>query len=221
MGFTIEGNLCVEAILESVGFKFKGDSYEFDFVNGKLKATRVFKLVEIYLFHGFCRTERKFNQFDFELPLKVESLEQGLALIAYHLRDAEFNYTPEWLTNGLELFDHLPWKKGLKEYQETPKARVEHAWFRLIVKKLLEQARTAGEGDYSVFSFDGQILKIKCNDRDFVCQADGKAWFYKAVLKTEALNFLPKRIQNKDVYIFIWDGKLHIGNRLFIIETSD
>lgn len=215
MNFTIEGNFPVETILRDIGFRWKGDCREFDFGNGYLKASKVWKFREIFLFHGYCRTERNITQFQFELPTEVESFEQGLALIAYHLRNADFIQVPAWLPRGLELSDLLPWRKGLKEYEENPKATVENAWFRLLVKKLLEFAKTAMDDDFCCFSFDGTVLKIQWQNTVVACHAVGRPWKNKALVNTRSFGSLFKRISSKDIDIFVWENKLHIHNRVF------
>lgn len=58
---------------------------------------------------GSYKTERSAGMIDFFLPLEVKSYEQGIALIAYYLRKADFAVKPDWLFEGITLKEKLPW----------------------------------------------------------------------------------------------------------------
>src|SRR4051812_10299971 len=113
-----EENIELESILEKIDFKSLPDGYEFDFGNGKLKAipglTRQF--YDGFTFLGYFISARKAGEIEFSLPLKVESYEQGIAFIAYYLRNADLKIVPQWLKEGLVLKHLLPWERERKAY---------------------------------------------------------------------------------------------------------
>lgn len=216
----MEGNILLESVLRRIGFLPTLDGLQFDFGNCKLKSIEGMTPQFYYgiSFFGFWRTNRKMGELVFSLPLEVESYEHGIALIAYYLRHAELEIKPKWLIEGLSLSELLPWEIERRKYRENPRAIIEHEWFRVIVKKLLEASKNSTEADVTTFSFDGAVLHIVCNGINIVCSATGKEWQSAATVKTKSLVFLPKRISKKNVQIYIWQDKLHIGNRAFILE---
>ena len=213
-------NVSTKSILIKIGFVFYGESLQFDFGNCKLKAiegvNRFFQ--EGFTLLGNYFSDRKAGELEFFLPLQTESYEQGIAFIAYYLRNADLKIKPVWLSEGLDLKEHLPWEKNMKAYYEKPEANIEHEWFRVLVNKLKVLVSKSNDEDVTTFSFDGNVLEIFCNTQKFVLNGVGNEWKQTATVKTKSMDFLPKRIQNKDISIYIWDNMLHIGNRAFKIE---
>ena len=218
------------SILERIGFQ-EIDKYkmQFDFGNCELLAVRApnQNLIECYTFMGVWKTNRSIGQINFELALEFETFYEGLAFIAYYLKGAKFDFTPLWLKEGFSLKHLLPWEKQREAYEKRmevwekiPKAQVEHEWFRMIVRKMRSILETSTEEDITTFSFDGEILKIKCNDQLLVCPAKGKAWGKSGTVKTISLVDLPKRIKKQYVnYVYIEEDELHIGfNRFEILN---
>lgn len=218
----IEGNVPIEEILIDIGFLPTEDGLQFDFGNFKLKAIEGMNRSFFHGFHffGFYTIARSAGTIRFHLPLKVESHNQCIAFMAYYLRNAEVANIPIWLEEGMALKELLPWERELKAYNDNPKATIEHEWFRLIVRKMRLIASTSNNEDITTFSFDGTILKIVCNNQLLVSPAQGRDWGKIAKVKTESLDFLPKRIEKRSVSIYIWKEKLYIHNRFFLIFTS-
>ncbi|MBK8245311.1 MAG: hypothetical protein IPK88_17935 [Saprospiraceae bacterium] len=221
MKVNYEANVSVKTILIKIGFLPTGDGLQFDFGNCKLKAnhgiSRQFQ--EGYNFYGFYISERKAGEFDFFLPLFVESFEQGLAYIAFCLRKADLKYRPDWLNEGLAFEEHLPWKRDAKAFNENPKAVIEHEWFRIMVKKLRNLMSNSSDEALTKFSFNGSVLKVECENQTIVVSGIGNDWQREATVKTNSLDFLPKRIPNENILIYIWKDKLHINNRIFNLVT--
>jgi len=213
-------NISLQSILIEIGFLPSGDGLQFDFGNCKLKVIQGINrhFQNGFNFFGYYISERSAGELEFSLPLQVESYQQGLAFISYYLRDADLKNKPNWLIEGLVLKEHLPWERDMKAYKENPKATIEHEWFRVMVNKLRLLISTSTDEDVTTFSFDGTILKVVCNNQTFVVSGIGKDWQRTATVKTKSLDFLPKRIPNRDVLVFIWKDKLIIGNRIFNIE---
>lgn len=90
--------------------------YYFDFGNMRLNAVEVLSksFRPVMLFNGFEKTDRTVRQVNFELPLELESFEQGVALIVYYL-GKEFipSIATAWISQGREFEDALPWKKQI------------------------------------------------------------------------------------------------------------
>jgi hypothetical protein len=221
MEFKIEPNTELQAILEQVGFRRTGNIWEYDFGNGILSAGKGVKWFdEIFQFFGYYRSERQYGEFEFDLPLKVESYDQGIALISYHLRSAELQIIPEWLKEGLKLEDTLPWKRDIAAWRNNPKAEIEHEWFRVLVSKLKSLALTAGEDDITEFSFDGSLIKVVPGAQPILLAATGTPWKQTAIVKTKDLLNLPKRIYKRGARLYIWENKLHAGGaEIEIVES--
>jgi len=64
-------------------------AYRYDFGNIELTAVQVTNLSfqSIFLLGGIARDERSIMEINQEMPLEVESFEQGVAFIAYALGD--------------------------------------------------------------------------------------------------------------------------------------
>jgi hypothetical protein len=210
----------MQSILIRIGFDSNGDEFHFKFTNGKVKAIKGFNRIfqEGFHFLGYYFTERKAGEIDYFLPFHVESFEQGLAFIAYPLRNADLKNKPDWLIEGLTLKEHLPWEKEMKAYNENPVAYIEHEWFRVLLNKLKLLISTSTDENLTTFSFDGGILKVVCNNETLVVGGLGKNWHQEAIVKTKLLDFLPKRVLKRNVPVYIWRGNLHIHNRCFKLE---
>ena len=91
-------------------------AYLYDFGNlllcaAQCTSSRSFR--PIFLIGGVKRGPRSLGQVVFELPLTVDSFEQGVALIA-HAVGTDFDPlvpTP-WLSDGRQWRGHLPWLRG-------------------------------------------------------------------------------------------------------------
>ncbi|WP_426092367.1 hypothetical protein [Flavobacterium sp. DSR3-2] len=223
MTINLDANVSLQSILIKIGFLPNGDGLQFDFGNCKLKAIQGINqyFQDGFNFVGYYITGRSAGELDFFLPLQVESYEQGLSVIAYYLRNADFKNKPDWLNEGLALREHLPWLKETKAYNENPNAIIEHEWFRVLVNKLKLIISTSTNEDVTTFSFDGIVLTVVCNNEIFVVSGLGKNWQSIAKVKTKSLEFLPKRIPDRDIPVYIWKDNLHIGNRVFKLELEN
>ena len=210
------------SIILKIGFQSKATNFEYDFGNCKLIAIQTVNkyFTEGIQFLGYNISAERAEEFDFFIPLEVESHEQGIAFIAFNLRNAKFTKIPVWLKEGHNLQDELPWEKLNKAFKENPEASIEHEWFRILVNKLRLQISISTDEDTTTFSFSDNILKVVCNDEILVVSGKGKDWQSVAKVKTKSLNSLPKKILKKNIQIYIWDGYLHVGNRIYIIEVN-
>ena len=73
-----------------------------------LLVNRWFK--ESWMISGIVNTGRAVGMVEAELPLEVDTKEQGLALLSYFLaRQIPEQFKPPWLRIGERMTAHLPW----------------------------------------------------------------------------------------------------------------
>lgn len=220
MEIHIVENVELEPILIDIGFLPVPGGWEYDFGNCKVKATKTYKWSnQIFQFYGTYFTRRTAGEIEFDLPLKVESYEQGVALLAKYIRSKDFLNIPDWINQGKVWEDHLPGRRELKEFRDNPEANIEHGWFRVMLKKIIEAAHEANDQDMTTISFDGSMLRVEYRENLLVCPGIGKAWTAKAILKTKSLGSVPARISRNGISIYLWKDSLYIGNRVFQPES--
>jgi len=95
---------------------------------------------------------------------------------------------------------------------------IDHEWFQVLVNKIVKLVASSVDDDITTFSFEGEILKVLCNNNTFVVSGLGKDWEQIATVKTKSLDSLPKRILTEDVHIYISGNELTIGNINFKLE---
>ncbi len=210
-------NVLLETILIKIGFLPTEDGLQFDFGNCKLKTIKGMSPQLFYgiTFLGYWKTNRSMGQLDFSLPLEVESFEQGIALIAYNLRKAELKIKPNWLIEGLSLSELLLWEIEKKKYRDNPRAIIDHEWFRIIVKKLLEASKNSTEDAVTTFSF---VTDLKLFVRGGVIngrllpQSKLNPWiFFRSVYQVRMFRFLFGRINFISGAGFLfWNNNLRI-----------
>jgi hypothetical protein len=113
--------------------------YLYDFGNLELSASQVtnkyFK--PVFLFAGIAQTTRTLAEICFEMPLDIDSYKQGVAWIAYGVgKDFRPKKSTDWLEQGREWSDTLPWEMEKREYDRRPRCSVDRDWFRVATKKL-------------------------------------------------------------------------------------
>ncbi|CFX18425.1 protein of unknown function [Candidatus Filomicrobium marinum] len=84
----------------SSGYRFEIDGVEFDVVWDGLGR---------YCLMGSVVGPRTASFVEYFMPRKVASHEQGVALLAYALRNISFKNPPAWLVEGNALGHTLPW----------------------------------------------------------------------------------------------------------------
>ena len=136
MGSELEGNdkkVLLQNILIELGFKHDGEFFVFDFGNCQIKGAQIinFSFARVFHFFGYYVNARSGAFIDFQVPIEAESFEQGVAFIAYYLRNHHFSIMPGWLAEGLTWQFHLPWVREQIEYENTPKASVDREWFKI------------------------------------------------------------------------------------------
>ena len=69
-------------------------------------------------------------------------------------------------------------------------------------------------------SFDGEALRFIVCGTTIIVAAAGTAWTARLAIEGRALDHLPKRLRDP-VSVSIWDGKLNIGNRTWVLAQQD
>ena len=198
-------------------------SYRYDFGNLTLDATQVMNLRfgPVLLCGGVVSNRRTIREIDFEMPLNVESFEQGVAWIVYGIgKDFRPRNQCAWFFQGLEWQDQLPWERRRIAYEARPHCKVGRDWIRLAIKKLRNLATQADETDLAVFEFDGEVLRISACGEIFAMAGKGNAWKEPYAIKVNKLDFLPKRIKGRDVHLSVWEGKFTIGKRNWHLDPT-
>jgi hypothetical protein len=211
------------AVFEHLGFTEDWEAltdqppaYFYDFGNLLLSAaqftiSRSFR--PAFLIGGVVRDARSLRQIDFEIPLSVDSLEQGVALIAHAVgKDFEPLLPSPWLSDGRQWQDHLPWLRDRAKYEARPKCRVERDWFRLARRKLCAIAEQCSGSELAWLAFDGEAVRFTIGEVVMIVPASGKAWPARYAIGANELRLLPKRLTDP-VLIDIWDTTLGIGAR--------
>ena len=221
--------IATRAALHELGFspaETWPDSLQFDFGNLLITASEGLTMTAGYAvnFSGVHSTRREITMYDFNLPCKLESLDQGKALISYYLRD----FTPDipclWLEEGRDLRHLLPWerqrladeacrKRQRLAYEACPKCRIERDWFRLAAKKLRVLAEAADEAAVIEIAFDGKTILFLTHAETIAMPATGDAWNEAFRFQLKSLTHLPKRLNDSRVSVVIFEGRVSIARR--------
>jgi len=214
-------------LLPSLGFQPDGSVYSdirpgfsLDFGNLKLSAAAVTSPYsgEIILFGGVFATPRTIAQVQFELPRRMESLEQCAAWIVWNLD--QYGEGPvfrpsrnlAWLEQARQNRRLLPWVMSHAEFDSRPQCTVGRDWLRLALKELHEQLALLTDDVTVVFSFDGAIFSIRCNTKVIAFPGEGPPWTVCFKVKSETLRQRPKRRLTREyVGVSIWKSRIELG----------
>ncbi|MDQ1081468.1 hypothetical protein [Pseudoroseomonas cervicalis] len=212
----------MRAVFEKLGFEEdwlamtdQAPGYRYDLGNLELEAAQVVNrhLVPVFLVSGIREDTRSLSRIRLETPLKVASLEQGIALLAYAVGRSFQPAKPTlWLELGHSWQHLLPWEQERKAYESRPRCKVERDWFRMPAQQLRPLAGSASEEDVATFMFDGQVLTIAAKGARLPMVAQGDAWLESYCVQLSQLSALPKRLTSPSVDIGVWEGRLTINN---------
>jgi hypothetical protein len=195
-------------------------AYWYDFGNIKLTAAQVTNLSfkRVFLFSGGVCEPRTLGSISFQIPIEVDSFEQGVAWIADGLvkeglgKEFRIKNAAPWIEQGRAWRDMLPWRLNKRKSEAKPHCFVDREWFRVAAKKLREQAGSANATDQVCFEFDGNVLRIKTSGAFLAMPAQGTAWDKAYCLPMSKLELLPKRMKRSVVVVNVWDDGLHIDS---------
>jgi hypothetical protein len=166
----------------------------------------------VFFLSGSYRTERTIGMINYEMPVSVASFEQGVAFLAYAVRDHVDVLKPvEWLRLGLDWSSHLPWNQSMAAYNARPQCTVRRNWFKLAAADLRAYASTSEPDRYVFVSFDGMVLTFDCGPMKVALPATGTAWEKAVAISVDGLLAIPKRIMRDPVVIGVWDDRFTIG----------
>lgn len=219
----------VRTLLLELGFKGTGpvggsaNALSFDFGPFELTATRGVNrwLRDVWLLGGVANNGKSIALIEFEMPLDVESREQGTAWIAEHVAEwARSPHVPQWLHDGFGWRDELPWRKTALAFEGRPRCRVARDWFRLPNKTLRLAALEAGPDLHANVSFDGEVLKITLPRGLVAVPASGDAWPTPVTVRLASLRHLPQRLVDPSLEVAVHGGHLLVG-RLRVPVVGD
>lgn len=213
-------------ILKSLGFKEDpnviSDSkpgLSFNFGNFKLSAGHLLNMSfqDVVLLSGIMSTPRTIAEVDCQMPQEVESWEQGVAWVTWCLdNQGRRIFKPEipvpWLEEGRKYRHLLPWERQRAAYADRAYCTVQREWARVGLRDLAEQMANSDDMDTVTIEFDGEVLKIRCNDMLIAMPANGNSWPPKYAIKVRQLRHLPKRLMHNLVGFSIWEDALTINN---------
>ncbi len=223
-------------LLKDLGFRpapgtlsENGTGLVYDFGNLHLSAGRFLntRLVQIILLGGVLATSRAIAEISQEMPLQVDSREQGIALLVWCLDQASSRgeFIPlrsvPWIDEGRANRDRLPWEKDLAIYAARPRCLVSREWMRIGIKTLASHLVLADEGALVTFGFDGSALSIRCSGNLVIMAATGTPWPQAYSVEAKTLKWLPKRFMRDQVEVSVHDGFLRIGRRLYRLAEGD
>ena len=230
-------SLSTVEIIENFGFKHDigGLPKTFTYKSSNLQMSACICLSlksfeEAVCFSGCIHTERTLGYIEFEMPLEVDSFEQGIAWLAWHIDrqkndrscyNSDFPYN--WLEIGYANYHLLPWEKERierereeeayqAEYMLSPHCTVEREWARILRGKINAIMEGAEEPLHVEVSFDGEMFIIRCAGMLMPMPATGKAWNNSFILNFEPKWQLPKRFKNETIEFAIFREKLMIDH---------
>ena len=199
-------------------------SLSFDFGNLILTASKGTNrwLRDVWLFAGVANDGVSLALIEFEMPLNVESVEQGTAWIAEHVNGkVRLRSAPQWLQDGHGWRHQLPWRNELTRYEERPFCRVEREWFRLPCRAMRLAAEEAQPEERAEVSFDGSVLKVALPNKIVAVPASGERWDSVVAVTLTELRHLPRRLMSHLVEVSVLQEHLAIGGlRLPLVDQK-
>lgn len=221
----------LEALLQ-LGFVPDADSEKFvyDFGNFELTAIQSMNrsFVEVIYVTGVFYDKRSLCNVEIQLPLRVASIELCTTFIASGIERQIGNFTSsiqtDWLETGRNNFDLLPWMREQKRYKERPRCLADRDWLKLAIRDLSLHQEELGENDSLFLTFQKGIFSIRSPLKVIAFPAAGEDWNFQYEIIAGKLRNLPKRINNKEIEISVWNDYLFLANRGYpvhkIIDTE-
>lgn len=178
------------------------------------------RFAPVVLVSGVIGDRRSITEVDFELPQEVESVELGMAWVAWHL-DQQLGpghsslLEEPWLDLGRASIGELPWVREMAAYRARPMCRIPKDLAKPAFRRLQEHLAEVAEGAHARLRFDGEAFSIRVAEHLTIVPADGTAWELEYNVPAVSLRELPKRLPNRRVVVCIWDGALRIENRAY------
>lgn len=222
--------------LKQLGFTKDSDDIRlvYDFGNFELMAyesmNRLFVPV-IYL-TGVYHDGRTLCDIQLQLPLHVSSTEQTAAFIASGIeRHLKKDFKPliqiDWLEIGRNNYDLLPWVKEQKQreeelriYNQRPKCLVERDWLKLALRELKSLIDQLEAKELISVTFRDGVFSFRSQTKTIAFPAIGNDWQEEYQISSFNFSRFPKRLNNKEIEIAIWNDSLRIGHWHYPLKTN-
>lgn len=215
--------------LKQIGFvqNPNGEDLLYDFGNLTLSAMNLMNrfFVEVVVVSGVFNDRRTISEVEIQLLINVDSIIQASALIAWGIdKQVSKNFTPEiptqWLDEGRENFDLLPFVRQQKLYDERPRCTVNRDWLRLAFRDLNLLILQLEENDLLFITFQNEIFSIRSNFKTIAFPAVGKDWNEEYKIAVSNFSHFPRRINQKEVEISVWKENIQIANWRYPLINS-
>jgi hypothetical protein len=215
--------------LKQLGFVQTANSemLTYHFGNFTLSAIQTINrhFVEIILVSGVFSNHRMISEVRIEMPLQIESNAQAAAFIAWGINEQiGRNFTPQnltqWLEEGKNNFDLLPWTKEQKIYNERPKCLVKREWLKLALRDLNLILPELDETDSFFITFQKGVFSIQSVLKTIVFPAVGNDWTNEYQITVSNFNRFPKRLNQAEIEISVWNNKISLANWSYSINLN-
>ena len=196
----------------------------YDFGGFKLTAGCMMNLHmrEVISFGGVMHTSRTIALVEFEMPRKIESLEQCAAWIAWHLHEQlprQQKIIPvskiDLLVFGMRHTETLPWERDRVAYASRPRCSVERTWLKQALNTIKKHLPLEGEDSKIAIAFDGAILSLRGTGWIAPLPGTGVAWPDTYEIKASSFSRFPARLMHEVSEVSIWRESLHLANCVY------
>lgn len=220
-----DGSVVTWTALQSLGFMPEHDFYgcpamSFDFGSFKLQAVLMknLQMRDVVSFSGVVSTSRTICMIEYDMPLRVDSVEQCAAWIAWHIQRVlprREKIIPadhmELLILGMQHQDSLPWERDKAAYRSRPQCYVERAWLRQALKSIKENIQGSDPNLMISIAFDGRVLSFQSAKWIVPMPAIGESWPNQYEIKVCDFYF-PSRLMQETIHVSVWKESLSLGN---------
>jgi hypothetical protein len=183
---------------------------------------------KVVWFTGVLNTGYALAEISFEIPPVMPSPAMCAAWLAWSLRKTTGERglgvpPPGWLEEGLQNIRLLPHEQE-RERREQERERDQRAYAArsrcIVARDWLRLARTAFTAQIEAipddaavcFTFDGEVLTIRCREQVAATAADGEAWPQRYAIRAAQFRTLKRtRFMDDPMEISVWKSALHVG----------
>ena len=177
---------------------------------------------------GHYQSSNNLKYIEFEMPLEMESVAQGLAWLVYRVfgrRPRRVPENPAWLQTGIDNYDLLPWEKQriereqqMEQFIARPHCRVERDWFRVARKKVKTLASESPDAEVTI-CFDQRTLSFSGSNLNVIMPAVGDQKFSCRLVAARLAKAIRNRFQNAVVTVGLLDNVLDIDSTKTSVDS--
>lgn len=212
---------------DASALSYGGETLSYDFGNLTLSARQTMNrhFAEIISVSGIYSSLRTLAEVEIQLPLRVASVQQCAAFIAWGIdNQVSRKFVPlapaRWLDEGRDSFDLLPWVKEQKLYNERPRCTVGRDWLKLALRDLRSLLPQLDENESIFLTFRDETLTIRTPSKLLALPATGQDWKSRYEITAVNLRDLPKRLNNPQVEVSVWNNHLCLAGWRYPIAAS-